>query len=175
MSPRLRFGLYLVFVHLLFAALAIWLLRDRPILLLAAEVVLLASCLAGIALARDLFAGLTLAADRRPVLGDRVPLRTTDIPAGALWSAVLLGDRPLTPPFDFAAIGAPECSLYLDPARAVGSVFAGAPTTVWPVSIPAHPFALGLALVAQSAAVVPGANALGVVTSNGVRLVVGPY
>ena len=70
MSPRRRFVIYLVLVHLLFAGLAIWLLRGRPAWLLAAEVVLVASCLVGVKLARDLFAGLTLAADTGQLLED---------------------------------------------------------------------------------------------------------
>ncbi len=57
---RTRFILYLVFVHLLFAGLAIYLLTKSPLWLLAVEFVFLASLALGFRLIRNLFGTIEL-------------------------------------------------------------------------------------------------------------------
>ncbi|MCA8977868.1 MAG: hypothetical protein KDC98_24290, partial [Planctomycetes bacterium] len=67
--------------------------------------------------------------------------------------------------------GAPECSLYLDPTaphwRGVGG------TDELTAAIPSRPALLGQRFTAQAAAWTPGANALGLVTSNAMALTIG--
>lgn len=50
MTLRAKLIAYLVAVHFLFAAIALWTLRDRPVGLLAAEAVLLISAVTGVSL-----------------------------------------------------------------------------------------------------------------------------
>jgi two-component system nitrogen regulation sensor histidine kinase NtrY len=60
MSLRLKFILYLIFVHLLFAGVAIYLLLQHRIWLLAVEAVFLISLTIGLTLVRNLFGTINL-------------------------------------------------------------------------------------------------------------------
>ncbi len=59
-SLRLKFILYLIFVHLLFAGVAIYLLLKHPLWLLAVEALFVISLAAGVALIRNLFGTIEL-------------------------------------------------------------------------------------------------------------------
>jgi hypothetical protein len=114
--------------------------------------------------------GLGLCTVGRPVLGAGMRLAVTGAPpasAGALGFAFAGG----LPAVDLTPFGAPGCQLYLDPA-----------TMVWrglgtgrelPLLLPSCPPLLGCRCHAQAMAWQPAANALGLVTSNGVELVLG--
>lgn len=118
--------------------------------------------------------GLGLRAERRPALGDTVPLRITGVPAGAAATALLVGTGALLPPLSLAGLGAPECSVFVDPALATTLLLPAVPAP-WPLPVPALPLLLGVVLETQAAAFAPASNALGLLTSNAVRLAVGPY
>lgn len=70
MSLRARFTLYLVAVHLLLAGLAAWLIAQNRLWLLAAEVVLAASFVTGLALVRRFFTSLSFVRDSAQLLED---------------------------------------------------------------------------------------------------------
>lgn len=116
----------------------------------------------------DLFA-LAHSAGARPVLGTTVPLNTTRVPSGAIFGATMFGLAELNPGLPLASMGMPGCYQYLGidatalwfPVNGTGSTAFGLPSSL--------AFA-GVQVKTQSAALVPGINALGVITSNGVRL-----
>jgi two-component system, NtrC family, nitrogen regulation sensor histidine kinase NtrY len=70
MSLRLKFTLYLIFVHLLFAGVAIYLLLQYRIWLLAVEVVFLISLSLGLRLIRNLFGTIELINTGAQFIGD---------------------------------------------------------------------------------------------------------
>jgi hypothetical protein len=114
---------------------------------------------------------LALAASA-PKLGTNATLTTTNLPAGALGSVQVLGLARFDPGIDLAAVGMPGCLQSTDlTVVEVAMASGGAATYVLPV--PYDPVLMGLAVHAQSAAFAPGANAAGLVTSNGVTLTVG--
>jgi hypothetical protein len=59
MSLRLKFLLYLAVMHLLFAGLAVYLLRQNMLWLFAVEAVFVVSLYSGYRLVRGLFSGMT--------------------------------------------------------------------------------------------------------------------
>ena len=63
MTLRGRFIIYLAVVHLIFAALAVVLLRSRPLWLFAVEIAFAASLAAGVKVGRDMFRHLGFAAE----------------------------------------------------------------------------------------------------------------
>ena len=70
MSLRRGFVLYLLFVHVLFAALAVPLFRGQRLWLLALEVALLASLLTGLSLVRSLFGPLEILREGAQLLAE---------------------------------------------------------------------------------------------------------
>jgi nitrogen fixation/metabolism regulation signal transduction histidine kinase len=70
-SLRRRFTLYVVLVHVVFAAVVVLLLRDRQVWLLAVEAVAVLSLLAGLRLIHSLFAPLDLVRTGADYLRDR--------------------------------------------------------------------------------------------------------
>jgi len=75
-----------------------------------------------------------------------------------LWSGFVL-------PQDLVALGAPSCFLSIDVAGSFFQLAAGDGTATFPFVIPNNPAMVGFWLRFQGAATNPGANALGVVTS----------
>jgi hypothetical protein len=117
--------------------------------------------------------GLTLAANGRPVIGTSMNLVTSAVPAGASFSAVLVNFAAVIPGLELSGLGMPGCfqNIALGGAVTLGLGF----STPWsqPFSIPNASIYVGTNLFGQSAAFVPGANPLGVLSSNGLRLIVG--
>lgn len=113
--------------------------------------------------------GLTLAADTRPVLGRTVNLETSAIPANSLLTVTLLSFSKFDPGLPLAAIGMPGCFQYagLDVNQGLGFTN---PTSSVPFVLPNNMLFAGIALRSQSAAFVPGVNALGALSSNGLEL-----
>lgn len=114
--------------------------------------------------------GLGLSATT-PWLGTTVTLTTTGIPATALLSVNFLSLTKYAPPLDLSLQGMPGC--YLHSGLDVGEVILGFPTATTTFAIPASPIWQGFEVHSQSASFVPGVNAFGAITSNGVTLSIG--
>jgi len=114
---------------------------------------------------------LWLRATLRPVIGNSVPLVTGPIPATALVTAVAYGFAKYSPGVDLTSFGMPGCYQYLslDVPQLVLPSGVLAQTSF---AVPAAPALAGLRIMTQGAAFVPGHNALGVVTSNGLEMTV---
>jgi hypothetical protein len=116
---------------------------------------------------------LSMQTSARPITGTTFQLVTTNVPAGAPIGATMLSFQPYNPGVDLGFLGAPGCAQYLNPWASVTSIITTAGTFSTPLSIPSDPSYVGLILSGQSAALVPGANALGALTSNGLTMNIG--
>jgi hypothetical protein len=107
----------------------------------------------------------------RPKLGGTFLMDIDRIDPAAVLGFLVLGFTQY-PGLDLGPIGMPGCALYasLDSVQTVP--LAGFPTTV-PLALPANPALSGLVLQAQAATLTPGATPLGLVSSNGLELVLG--
>jgi hypothetical protein len=115
---------------------------------------------------------LTLSADPRPVLGANVDLVTTSIPASTFLSVIVMSFTQHDPGLPLAGLGMPDCFQYsgLEVTYAIGFT---APSFSVPVVIPVDPSWIGMHVFCQSASRVPGVNAGGFITSNGLDLHIG--
>lgn len=107
-------------------------------------------------------------ADRRPVIGGSVDLATFPIPSSAILVATVFGLNELNPPVDLTSFGMPGCFQYTSNDAVqlnvpVGGVAAGS------LAVVNNPALAGVEIKSQGAALVPGYNALGAITSNAVR------
>jgi hypothetical protein len=115
---------------------------------------------------------LTLAVPQRPVLGATMSLTTSAIPANAMFTSNLLSLTQYDPAIDLATYGAPGCNQYCGTEAADLVLGTGTQTrALGPV--PLDPVWIGLEIFSQSASLVPGVNALQILTSNGVKLRIG--
>lgn len=107
----------------------------------------------------------------RPRLGSTFLMDIDRIDPAAVLGFLVLGFTQY-PGLDLGPIGMPGCALYasLDSVQSVP--LAGFPTTV-PLALPVNPALSGLVLQAQAATLTPGATPLGLVSSNGLELVLG--
>jgi hypothetical protein len=112
-------------------------------------------------------ANMTLAADVAPVLGATVTYTAANVPAASVLNLTIVSLAQINP--GIAVAGTPNCLQLVDltVAGLIGSV--GSPSTSVALSLPASSAFAGLQLHAQTASLVPGANAASIVTSNGVR------
>ena len=116
---------------------------------------------------------LTLTAASRPILGATWSLNVTNFPAGATLGVDILGftDPSLN---DLTSLGLPGCGLRssLEVVSAWGP--AGSVHN-YLVGLPANPALSGRHLYTTSAMFVPGINAFGAVTANGIDGLLGDY
>ncbi len=106
----------------------------------------------------------------RPVIGTSISLDTTNLPAATLVGATLFGLTELNPGLDLSSIGMPGCYQFVSidasqvwvPVSNVGST---------PFNVPNVPAFAGVEIKTQGVALVPGVNALGALSSNGLKLV----
>jgi hypothetical protein len=119
-------------------------------------------------------AGLTFTGVNRPLLGATQQCTLTNVPNPASTiGLVLLGTTSITAGQDLAGIGAPGCFLY-NPGTVIQTLFPLGASTTWSFPIPNTPSLSGTRVYAQGAGLVPpGANAFGLLTSNGVDLLLG--
>lgn len=109
--------------------------------------------------------------DLRPVTGNAVALRTEPIPASLQFVVTVFGLIESTNGIDLTAIGAPGCFQYVSTDAVLFTPpAAGAATAV--LNVPNDPNLAGVEIKTQGAMLAPGYNALGVVTSNAVRLTI---
>ncbi|MDA0373380.1 MAG: hypothetical protein O2865_06315 [Planctomycetota bacterium] len=112
--------------------------------------------------------------DDVPILGARVSSLTTGIPTGSTLGFV--GYSFLTWPMpgylSLASLGAPGCMLIGDTSIAEGFAITGTTHTL-AFTVPNNPILSGNPIYSQMIVFAPGRNALGAVTSNGVRWLFG--
>jgi hypothetical protein len=117
--------------------------------------------------------GLAHGASARPVLGTTINLQTTNVPAGALVGSTLAGLTEITAGVDLTSLGMPGCFRYTSiEASTIWVPGGGSGSTGF--SIPNQAALAGVAIKSQGVALVPGVNALGVLSSNGLRLTLNP-
>ncbi len=114
---------------------------------------------------------LTLRALNRPVLGTTLNLQVGNIAAISPFSAVLLSFQQVNPGANLVGLGLPGCFQHVG-AGATHIVF-GMPTATMSLGLPTDPSWIGALVYAQGASLVPGFNATGATTSNGVKLELG--
>ena len=114
---------------------------------------------------------LTLSATL-PQLGANVTMTTTDFPPGSFLGAQILSLVLHSPGIDLTSIGMPGCYRFIE-LDAVNIVLPTGGQSTYVMSIPNNNAFQGLPIGTQTWAFAAGANPLGVVASNGVRLIVG--
>src|SRR5262249_48137942 len=122
-------------------------------------------------------APIVLAMSARPQLGTAPQFQTSGIPAATSIVGLLFSFSQVNPGQDLGFLGAGGCSAYLQ----LGALGHGPPairpfpsgSTSSPLNIPLLPALNGTLVYAQSASFTPGFNSLGVLTTNGVRMMIG--
>lgn len=117
-------------------------------------------------------APLALDVTGRPVINTSFNWVTSNITPGTAVGATLFGFQKLTPAVNLGIIGAPDCFQHLNFFSNSVFLVSGTTATI-PWAIPNNNALNGVALFGQSLTFTPGFNPLGVLTSNGVQLVVG--
>lgn len=119
--------------------------------------------------------GPVLSALGNPLIGTSLSTFLTNLPANAVLAGLAWGLNSTAPsplPLDF--LGATGCFAHHDAAVSVGTpMLVQLPAATASAPIPFVPAAVGVAFYLQSWAVVPGANPLGLLTSNGLRVQIG--
>lgn len=115
---------------------------------------------------------LSQTASARPITGTTIQLQTANIPAGSPLGATLFGLNEITNGLDLTSFGMPGCFQYLSlDSSSIFLPVGGSASQAF--NIPNNAGLTGVAIKTQSAAFAAGANQLGVITSNGVRLTIG--
>ncbi|HEX6810729.1 MAG TPA: hypothetical protein VF384_03810 [Planctomycetota bacterium] len=112
---------------------------------------------------------LALASSARPVIGTSISLNSTQVPPAGLVGLQILGLTEFTAGIDLTFLGMPGCNLHTT-LDATATFFPVGGTGSSPFAIPGLPALAGTVIRTQSAVWVPGINAFGFITSNGVRL-----
>jgi hypothetical protein len=115
--------------------------------------------------------GLALAGTA-PRLGTTAVLTTTNYPAGSGAGVQAVSLTRVEPGIDLGSIGMPDCRRYTGLDVTVFLV-PSAGQSIYNLTVPNDPSLQGLPVSAQTWALAPGANALGMTNSNGVAMVVG--
>ncbi len=108
-----------------------------------------------------------------PILGDATLLTTSNIPANAIATANMISFIGYPLGFDLASSGAAGCRQYILIAGVETQLVFGSPQASISLSVPNQTTFLGMQLYSQSGSLVAGVNPLGLLTSNGVGLVIG--
>src|SRR5262249_41128583 len=124
---------------------------------------------AGLLLSASDVLPVALSAAPAPVLGSTVVYTTSNIPAATQLSALIMSLGQITAGIALGVIGAPGCSQLANPSGSSSVAMFGSPAVSQSLFIPAVPAFAGTVLYCQSATLTPGVNALGALTSNGVR------
>ncbi|MCB9878189.1 MAG: hypothetical protein H6835_11375 [Planctomycetes bacterium] len=116
------------------------------------------------------------AIDAEPVLGTTRTLTASSLPTTSVVAAAYLATAA-APGFGFSlsavGIDAPECYVFLEPATMVlmGGAAPVGGAAPFSLVVPAAPALQGAIVYSQAVALAPGENSAGVVTSNGVSMV----
>ncbi len=105
-----------------------------------------------------------------PHIGQTTTLSTTEFPVGSLLGVQVISMTKFDPGIDLSVIGMPTCSLYaqLDNLQLLFPVNQSA---TYGLAIPNNPALIGAEVVTQSAAFDSAANAAGLISSNGLSLI----
>jgi hypothetical protein len=117
---------------------------------------------------------LHFAASARPLIGTNLLLVTSAIPASTFFGVDVFSFVSNNPGVDLTSLGMPGCSQYVNFDVPVTFAVGGANANLL-LPVPSISGLLGLHVFAQSAGFCPAANALGVVTSNGLDLGIGDF
>lgn len=114
---------------------------------------------------------LTLSGTSRPVTGGNWGLNVTNIPAGGVLGIDIFGiaDPAIN---DLGFLGMPGCGLRAT-LDSLNAYFPAGPSHAYSLAIPANPALVGQNFHTTSAMFVPGVNAFGAITSNGVTATIG--
>jgi len=107
-----------------------------------------------------------------PRLGTSATLTATSYPANSGLGVQAVSLVRHDPGLDLSSVGMPGCLRFTD-LEAVVVVLPSGGQSVYSLAIPNNPALTGLPLTSQTYAFSPGANAVGVVASNGVAMVIG--
>jgi hypothetical protein len=110
-----------------------------------------------------------------PVAGSVVNLTTNNIPASSLLTGQVLSFGQVNPGTDLGTIGAPGCLQLIDLSLSSTIVLVGSPSVSTALTIPTAVSWLGAVVYTQSVSLVPGVNAAGALTSNGVAMTIGAF
>jgi len=116
---------------------------------------------------------LALGSSGRPQLGTTISLNSTNVPAGSGLVILAMGLTEYTAGLSLAGIGMPTCFQYTSLGTSLIAVPSGGSASQ-PINVPSNAGLAGLVVLTQSAALAPGANTLGLLSSNGVRLTLNP-
>jgi hypothetical protein len=116
--------------------------------------------------------GLDAQPGSRPGLGTTFIMDVSQITPGSLIGLMVLGTTQYPTGIDLSVIGMPDCSLYASLDTLLSFPISGA-TTPFGFAVPSTPGLAGVLIQAQAATVTPGANPLGIFSSNGLELLLG--
>jgi hypothetical protein len=123
-------------------------------------------CIGNLAVTHPLIYGAT------PRFGTTVPITTTPWPFPLMAGFQAIGFVPYLIGVDLGTYGAPGCQLMLAPV-ATELVFAPNGVSTYNLAIPHSAWLQGVQLHSQTFLLAPGANSLGLITSDGVTLTIG--
>ncbi len=114
---------------------------------------------------------LTHNASARPVIGTAFTLNTNNVPASSVVGATLFGLAEFNPGIDLTSLGMPGCYQYVSiDASQVWIAAGGVGSTNF--SIPNVAGLAGVEIKTQGAALVPGINTLGALSTNGLKHII---
>lgn len=119
--------------------------------------------------------GIALAVQPAPVSGYALRYTTSNLPVLSPLAIQVVSLAKVDPGTELSHLGAPNCYQLVDANLGASVYLGGRPTATYTLQLPWSSSFVGLPLCCQSVALVPGANALGMVFSNGVRSVVHWY
>ena len=108
----------------------------------------------------------------RPAIGTTFVMEVDQIAPGSVIGIMVLGLNAVQPGFDLTPLGMPGCELLATLDALLTFPLAGSPAP-FPFTIANDPALAGFTLHAQAATLTPGANPLGLYTSNGLSMLVG--
>jgi len=118
---------------------------------------------------------LSLDLDDEPALGSNRTLMVTDVPGTTTLIGMTMAFAQANPAYPLTALGlaSPECFVHLDlnSAISLGIGTASGTTASFPLALPSSASLEGLIVHMQSTALSPGENPAGLITSNGLNLV----
>ncbi|HEX5053086.1 MAG TPA: hypothetical protein VFZ65_15030 [Planctomycetota bacterium] len=123
---------------------------------------------------------LALVASAKPIIGTTIDLTTSNPSTnpGVGINFVSVGQFP-APGINLGVIGAAGCAAFVDISAGVGNVISNLGMGFPPMSVtfplPNNPIYAGLSIYSQSVWLDPAANAFGIITSNGLSLLLGNY
>ena len=107
-----------------------------------------------------------------PRIGEVLSLTTTSLPAATTGVLQVLSTTAIRPGLDLTAAGMPGCFQYVD-LSVVHFLGVVGSSASFSILVPYEPTLMGLEVHAQSAALAPGVNAAGIVSSNALALRLG--